>query len=271
MKAMLKKALFAVAPQWMTAQISARARAHSHRLFETWGCKALGEKLVQHLGNKVQEGPFAGMTLSPMTTAENLGPFLLGTYESELDSAWEAIFKGQYSQLIDVGAKFGFYAVGLAKRYPDAPVIAFDTDSWAREAVAEMAKVNEVRNVRVEGFCSAGWMMGNVAENAFIISDCEGYEDNLFTPEVISQLKSATLIIETHDTFVPNVTDRLRSRFASTHEVLVLGESEQPRRSRLPLDFLSDQEQELAHNEFRAKQYWLLCLTREGHNRGLAL
>src|SRR3954453_3847601 len=138
----LRRALDRLAPRWTVAVSSARARAHAHRLVESWGCGELTRKLIERFGSAVREGPFAGLILTPMTRAEHLGPYLLGGYESELDGAWETVFRETYPQIVDVGAKFGYDGVGLPRRYPDATVVAFDTDPWARRAVREMAAAN---------------------------------------------------------------------------------------------------------------------------------
>jgi hypothetical protein len=235
-----------------------------------WGCDALNRKLLEHLGNAVQQGPFAGLVLSPRTRAEHLGPYLLGVYESELDPAWKTVLRGTYSRIVDVGAKFGYYAVGLAKRYPETPVVAFDTDGWARRAIREMAAANGTGNVEVRGYCDPEWLVRNLGEGAFILSDCEGYEATLFNREILPALRTATLIVETHDRFVPGVSDRLRSDLAATHTVRVLGEGESRRTSSLDLDFLTEQERRLANDDIRSPQLWLLCLPREGPNRRLA-
>jgi hypothetical protein len=269
-KQLVKKWLYAVAPQWTTALMSARARAHAHKMVRSWGCTDLNQKLIAQLGNAVLEGPFAGMVLSPMTHAEHLGPYLLGVYESELDRAWEAVLRGAYSQVIDVGAKFGYYAVGLARRYPGVPVVAFDTDWWARKAVREMAAANGVSNVEVRGFCSPAWLARNLREGAFLISDCEGYEAELFGAAAPA-LRSATLIVETHDCFVPGVSDRLRASFGGTHTVHVLGDSGGRRVSSRSLEFLPEEQRQLANQEVRPPQLWLLCLPREGPNAALRL
>ena len=110
--------MHAVAPRWTAALLSARARAHSHRVIAGWGSATVTRKLVERFGSRVLDGPFAGMILTPMTHAEQLGPYILGLYESELDAAWDAVLKGTYTQVVDVGARFGYYAVGLARQYP---------------------------------------------------------------------------------------------------------------------------------------------------------
>jgi len=84
---MAKRWLNWLAPRWTTALLSARARAHSHRVLESWGCPNVNRKLIEHLGDRVLSGPFAGMRLTPMTHAEQIGPCLRGVYEGELSEA----------------------------------------------------------------------------------------------------------------------------------------------------------------------------------------
>jgi len=271
MKKLIKRVLESVAPEWTTALLSAKARAHSHWVVREWGCGPVHEKLIQKFGTAVMAGPFKEVILTPMTHAEQIGPYLLGVYESELDAAWATVCRGSYSQLIDIGAKFGFYAVGLARKYPQAEVVAFDTDWWARKAVREMAAANQTPNVKVEGFCTPGWLAQNTREGAFIISDCEGFEGVLFSDEVIAKLTTATLIVETHDCSVPGVCERLRQAFEKTHLVKIVGMDGSRRTPEVDLSFLaSDRERELASQEVRPDQIWLLCLPKSGPNAGLA-
>ena len=61
-----------------------------------------------------------------------------------------------FPQIVDVGAKFGYYAVGLARRYPAAAVVAYDVDWWARRACRRMAAANGVGNVDGVGGVPAG-------------------------------------------------------------------------------------------------------------------
>src|SRR5438445_171597 len=111
-KPFLKKLGLTIAPQTMTSILSARARAHSHRMVEEWGLTGLTRRLIDHLGSTVQTGPFSGMVLSPMTYKEHLGPFLHGTYEKELHPWVQATISQSPAQVVDIGSRFGYYAVG---------------------------------------------------------------------------------------------------------------------------------------------------------------
>src|SRR4051812_1114737 len=142
-----------VAPRRATAILSARGRDFAHRQLKRWGTHAINQKLLTSLGDRVIAGPFAGLRLSPMTHDDHIGPYLLGTYEQELHPWWEQLLAIRYDQIIDVGCKFGYYAVGLALKYPQAQVVAFDTDHWARKATEEMTLLNRATNVQALGFC----------------------------------------------------------------------------------------------------------------------
>lgn len=268
-KQLVKRLLFALSPKWATAFFSARARARSHRVVREWGCLEINEKLIKHLGAIAQEGPFHGLILSPMTRAEHLGPYLLGVHESELDRAWEVVFRGSFSQIVDVGSSFGYYSVGLAKRFSRTDVVAFDTDWWAREATQEMASANLVANVEVLGFCDADWLCKQLREGAFIISDCEGYESELFCSKPIPLLATATLIIEMHDDSSPGVSDRIRCLLGPTHQIYEIASDSGRRESTRDLGFLTVQERKLAMHEVRLPQVWFLCLPKSGPNQAL--
>jgi len=257
MKSVIKAAMYKVFPQLATQIFSARARAYSHKLVRELGCAALNEKLLKRFGNRVLHGPFAGMTLSPETCREHLAPFLLGTYESELHQIWCSILQMKFSLLIDVGAKFGYYAVGLAKQFPDREVLAFDTDPWARKATREMGAANGV-SVEVRAFCNPDWLRNHLPEGAFIFSDCEGYEATLFGSSEAPNLQSATMLIEIHEELSPGVTELLCKKFARSHEAMII-----PARANQPdtmpeLASLTEAEREMAMNEYRpGNQCWL--------------
>ena len=259
MKQLLKRTLLAVAPEWTTGLLSARARAHSHCLVREWRLNLLTEKLLAAFGPIVQSGPFHGMKLTPVSYTEHLGPFLLGTYEFQLHPWIAQIAGGQYSQMIDVGSSFGYYAVGLARLFPDVRMVTFDTDWWARSACREMALENRTANVEVAGFCSPAWLDRNLRPSSLILCDCEGYEAELLTRSTSSALSSATVIVETHDMIKPGATDAIRRSFARSHHVAtVVADLETVPIPAVDLSFLTADEARSALREVRGPQTWLL-------------
>lgn len=253
----IKNAMITLFPRTATQMFSARARAYSHALSRKWGCTDLNSRLIDRLGNRVLHGPFTGIALSSEACREHLAPFLLGTYESELNEAWDTIFKMEFSQLLDVGAKFGFYAVGLARRFPGIPVFAFDTDPWARKATTEMSIVNDVE-IKVHGYCSRDWMCEHLQERAFVLSDCEGFEAKLFGSGPVPNLTSATMLIELHEQFSPGVTRLLQATYAPSHEIEIISAQLGTIDSPPELAFLSEAERRTAAFEFRTgDQSWM--------------
>lgn len=261
-KESLKNLLYRVAPQFTTEFMSARARAYSQKIIASWGCGEVNRLLVEHFGMTVLSGPMAGLKLTESAKQEQLGPYLLGIYESELDAVWDELLGHSYTQIVDIGAKFGYYAVGLARRYTEAQVVAFDTDWWARRAISELARANQTTNVDVRGYCSAEWLASGVKPGALVISDCEGFEAALFTDKTIRCLTNVTLIVETHDCYVPGVSDRLEKLFSQSHRCRRVGLTEVRRPSPVNLDFLTADQRKLAEHEVRDRQVWLVCTPR---------
>ena len=262
LKSLLKTASQRIAPQTATAILSARARAYSHRLVKEWGLFEINQRLIHEISNVVTSGPFKGLTLTPMACEGHVGPYLLGTYEMELDPLWEQVFHGRFRQIVNVGTNFGYYAVGLAKKFPEAAIVAFDTDWWARQATAEMAAANGVRSIAVQGFCSPSWLAKNLEDRALIVSDCEGYEGELLCTADIPALNSATMIVELHECFSPGVSSQVLSRFVATHSVKQVSSRPDTPTPSVTVRSLTGDELLRASTEVRPPQTWVLLVPR---------
>lgn len=148
-------------------------------------------------------------------------PKLSGTYESELTDVFIQLEKNHYSCIVDVGCAEGFYAVGLAQRFKEAKVYAFDISETAQQLCKEMAALNHVTNrVEVKQECTAVNLASLVqGERSLIVCDCEGYERHLFTKETVASLKHSDLIIELHPMHEKDVKEYLHHLFADTHMI----------------------------------------------------
>lgn len=171
---------------------------------------------------RVRNGPFKGM-LYPDFQSEGstLFPKILGSYESELHPLFGQILDNDYSEIIDVGCAEGYYAVGMALRMPTARVFAYDISEKARLQCEKMAKLNGVdERMTVAAHCGPQALLKlDLTRRALVISDCEGYEKSLFTPEVVAALATHDILIETHDLFDISISPELRKRFAATHRL----------------------------------------------------
>lgn len=103
------------------------------------------ENLVRvQTGGRVRQGPFAGLRYINRAVGSAFIPKLLGIYERELNGCIEQACAAQFPLIVDVGAAEGYYAIGLARRNPQARVIAFEMEEHGREALREMAELNGI-------------------------------------------------------------------------------------------------------------------------------
>lgn len=170
----------------------------------------------------VVAGPFAGMRYPTLEAAGSaLAPKLLGTYESELHPWISNALHDPYDCVVDVGAAEGFYAVGFALGMPESRVFAFDIDPQARALCENLAEANNVSDrvfVKSE-FDATQLSVLNGSKRPLIICDCEGYEKQLFTPELVEDLSECDLLIEAHDFLDIGISLSLKERFAATHHI----------------------------------------------------
>lgn len=167
----------------------------------------------------VAAGPFAGMKWTTHPFGGALLPRLLGSYESELHPALEEAFRQNYSTIVDIGCAEGYYAIGMARRFPQAIVYAFDSNPHARRFCGRLAKLNEVEDrVRIGESCDPLVLSSlPLGERALIVCDCEGYEKTLFNRDTVALLAKHDLIVEIHDFIDIEISTKLRDVFRETH------------------------------------------------------
>jgi hypothetical protein len=95
-----------------------------------------------------------------------------------------------------------------------------------------------------------------------VFSDCEGFEQELFCSKQIPALTACTAIIELHENAVPGITESIRANFANTHYLALTSTCER-RVPPVDLDFLTDEERQLAINEVRGPGQWVLLTPKE--------
>lgn len=201
----------------------------------------------------VQTGPFAGMKLPQVTTGSHV-PKRLGCYEQELHSLIDS-WSG-YERIINIGCGEGWYAVGLARRMPDAEVWGFDISPEARNACARAAAVNGVC-IHIEARADPQTMQRLAGPSTLIVVDIEGAEVDVLNPGVTPGLVNADIMVETHDFLRPGATDAMLQRFPDRTPTFI---EQQPRN---PAEFpvlagLTVPDQQRALSESRPRdQRWL--------------
>lgn len=174
---------------------------------------------------EVLGGPFAGLKYPARhAVGSELAPKLLGFYEWELQPIIGACCRRPYEREVDIGCAEGYYAVGFARCLPTATVYAFDIDPAGIQLCREMAELNAVTDrVITASACDAQSLVSLVsAGRTLIISDCEGFEGDLFASEIVPALARHDLLIECHDCLRPGITMELRQRFERSHSIVAV-------------------------------------------------
>ena len=237
------------------------------------------EVLARELSPKfdVLHGPFAGLGYVRARSAGSaLLPKILGCYERELHPVIERILRNEYTDVVDIGCAEGYYAVGLGMRLPQVTVHAFDTSPRARRLCAELAERNGIAaRLKLGEWCDEAVLLGlELGPRALLLSDCEGYEAELFTPRVATHLARHDVLIEVHEQHDPELSRTLQTRFAATHDITAV-ESIDDRRKLRVYDF-----PELMKYDVRTRlrivsegragaMEWLYCSSKES-TRGAA-
>ena len=170
----------------------------------------------------VLHGPFEGMIyLEFRSFGSSLVSKILGCYEKELHPLFERIKNNDYSSIVDIGSAEGYYAIGLARLFPTAEVFAFDTNADALDFCQKMARSNRVEDrLETGGFCTTETLKSlNLGNKALIVSDCEGFEKELFTGQLVDSLSAHDFLVEVHDYIDIEISTNLRQVFSKTHDV----------------------------------------------------
>ncbi|MDP9175834.1 MAG: hypothetical protein M3O30_18495 [Planctomycetota bacterium] len=174
-------------------------------------------------GGRVVTGPFAGLKYINNSYGSCYVPKLLGIYERELHAEVEEACAAKPALIVDIGAAEGYYAVGLARRLPNARVLAFEMSDEGRSQIMEMVKINDCQNrIEIRGKCETADLQTALAgggKGALVVCDCEGYENILLDPATVPALKQAMMLVELHDIFEPGTAERITERFAPTHDI----------------------------------------------------
>jgi len=168
----------------------------------------------------VLHGPFKGMRFNQEQRPYILN-CLLGIYEQELHPIFSEVeLDIRPRTVIDMGASFGYYAVGLARLLPDARVIAYESDSTRRPNLMANIRANDVGDrVTVRGEATFETLNDDVRTGTppiIVVCDIDGAEVHVINPAKSPGLNTCSLLVETHGEEVTGVIHR---RLSSTHTV----------------------------------------------------
>jgi hypothetical protein len=218
-----------------------------------------GKSIIRKVSPEFQvlNGPFKGISYPSLDITEAaLVPKIVGTYEAQLHPFITQVTNTNYSDIIDVGSAEGYYAVGFAHHMRDSKIHCYDINEKDLDFCRKMAKKNGLTNLTYNNRCTPETLITfDFKGKGFILCDCEGYELELFTPEVINKLKNIDLLIEMHDVANPVISSAILSRFQYTHNFQVVNNLNVKRPSLTGLENLSEEDKAFSMLEHRGGLY----------------
>lgn len=168
--------------------------------------------------DRVLSGPFQGMQLM----GHPAPPELLGTYEHELFDLVRELSAGPYHTVVNVGARYGYYAIGFARLMPNVRVLAFEGEREAHGMFAAAVAANGVGDrVSVGGFADTPVFAAalGAGDGVLVVCDIDGGEVPLLDPSQVPPLSRATILVECHGPMESPTEAVMVMRFLPTHEI----------------------------------------------------
>lgn len=174
-------------------------------------------------GDVVQRGPLAGLKyLPPERYASCRFEKIIGAYEHEI-YPWlaELASTRSYSTVLNVGAAEGFFTAGLAKLFPSAKVLSYESTEQGRSYCQDLVKLNEVADrVKIHGTCTLEEFAAlQPASPTLLMMDIDLGELLLLDPDRVPWLSHADILVETHDCLKDGTTQIILDRFAKSHDI----------------------------------------------------
>lgn len=221
--------------------------------------------IVGKYGLVIRDGVFAGMRYSLFPPGHHVAAKILGIYEREISELLREVMPQQYDVIVNIGSAEGYYAVGLARHFDNAKVLAFDIQEREQAFCARLAEVNGVGDrVEVRGLCDHATLQSILVDKSLIVIDCEGCEYELLDPQIVPALKRSDMIVEIHDFGgSTRIMDAIQSRFSQTHHIWI-AQSEPRDPAQIPaLDAVRDERiRRAAVLERDAPQRWCYLRAR---------
>ncbi|MDB6075048.1 MAG: hypothetical protein JWO89_2688 [Verrucomicrobiaceae bacterium] len=219
-------------------------------------------------GDVVQRGPLAGLKyLPPERYASCRFEKIIGAYEHEI-YPWltELAATRQYTTVLNVGAAEGFFTAGLARLFPKAKVLSYESTEEGRDYCGELIKLNEVADrVEIHGTCTLEEFAAvNPNSPTLLMMDIDLGERLLLDLDKVPWLRHADVLVETHDCLKEGTTRLIIDRFAHSHNIRQVTSAGLPY-ANYPIlrPLLFEDIQAMVGDDRRGLQDWLLMQPKQ--------
>tara|TARA_R110002074_G_scaffold386404_1_gene568087 strand:- start:4705 stop:5529 length:825 start_codon:yes stop_codon:yes gene_type:complete len=178
----------------------------------------ISRRLSALFNSTVAYGPFAGTKLSSEIRwgAGDRGSMLLGIYEKEVIE-FLATFGDGRRTFIDIGAADGYYAIGCVKSGLFKKSICFEISEIGQKIIKRNAALNLIEEkIEVHGeadFAVLQKIPIEVRDACVLLIDIEGAEFDFITADLLRKFVNAFIVIEVHDNFVADGSERYKKLY----------------------------------------------------------
>lgn len=174
-------------------------------------------------GDEVQSGPFAGLRYPPSARyASCRFEKMIGAYEHEIHGLIKDIAQSKnYRTIVNVGAAEGFYTVGLAKLFPNARVLSYESTAEGRSFSEELARLNHVEErIDARGQCTVEEFAALALDGPVLVwMDIDLGERVMLDSEKVPWLLKADILVELHECLQAGTNKLVKDRFQNTHAI----------------------------------------------------
>lgn len=165
-----------------------------------------GHEIFNKFNGVIQMGIFEGVRILANTNwsgSEDNVLKILGIYEDALCTHLaKAIQYKSNPLLVVVGAADGYYAVGMAKRFPKLRVVAYESDPVSREEISKLIQLNDIPDGQIhvrQEFGKGELRQESFGEDHILLFDIEGAEFSILDREGFALLGSSSVFVEVHE------------------------------------------------------------------------
>lgn len=187
------------------------------------------QRLTLASDEKVRLGALTGLLLpsnSKWSGSSDLASMTFGEYERQVIEQMHEL--ENFDFLIDLGASWGYYAVGLqvSGLVAKNSVVAFEMNPLIQSELQETAKSNKVK-LQIRGEASSAEVSDLIhsltVNRGLLICDIEGAEYEMFSGPLLDAARDWYLVIELHD---ESKNTELLDTLSRSHRVSVLENSQ---------------------------------------------
>lgn len=220
-------------------------------------------RYVEEQGMTVKRGGFAGLEFPSQALGHTnyLSAKLAGVYEPEV-VRFLVEQAPSHDVFVDLGSGDGFFLTGLGRINPDVKLIGYEVNRYERELAARIAAENGV-SPELRSLAEPNELLNLPPGSLLLLCDLEGLEEDLLDPVAAERLREATMVVEAHSQFRPNVVTVLTKRFEGTHEVTYVPSSAANPESLPELaDWPADESAIAVHDGHQDSEGWMTFVPR---------